>query len=129
MAKLSFKAELENSSNNKIFVSLELYEFIEDGMNIIYCPALDLSSYGRNEDEAKKGFQETFEIYINYCMSKKTLVKDLQRHGWNVKSAKQKKMKAPSTKDLLNSNDTLQDIIYNKDYVKMSEKVAFPALA
>lgn len=129
MAKLSFEAELHNGEGGKIKAGLELYVFAEGDMYIIYCPALDLSAYGRTEEEAKKEFTATFEIYINYGMNKKTLVKDLQKNGWKVRSAKQKKMKAPSTKEMINTNSTLRDIIYNRDYKKVSECVEFPELA
>lgn len=129
MAKLSFEAELQNGEGGKIKAGLELYVFAEESMFIIYCPALDLSAYGKTEEEAKKEFAIVFEMYINYSMNKKTLVKDLQNHGWKVKSSRQKKMKAPTTKEMLNFNSTLRDIIYNKDYKKVSECVEFPQLA
>lgn len=128
MAKISLKAELSNGNGGKINAGLELYIFTEDNMYILYCPALDLSSYGRTEQEAKDEFLQSFQIYINYCMSKNTLAKDLQKHGWKVRSSRQKRMKSPSTKEMIDKNATLRDIIYNKEYKKVSECIKLPEL-
>lgn len=126
MAKLSFNAELSSPQGDRMKVSLQLYEFVEDGLNIVYCPALDLSAYGESEDEAQKGFQETFRQYINYCTSKNTLKKDLQKHGWNVKSSRQKRMTSPSFDEMLSKNKTLVDILKNKEYKKINQSVEIP---
>jgi predicted RNase H-like HicB family nuclease len=83
MAKGIFRAEL-SSKAHKLTVSLELYKFREDNAYIMYCPALDLSTSGNSEEEAEKSFSETFQIYINYCLQKRTLVEDLQKNGWDV---------------------------------------------
>lgn len=129
MAKTSFQAEYDSVKGTKLVVQLEMYEFIEDGLNIIYCPALDMSAYGRNEEEARVGFMESFTSYLNYCTSKNTLVKDLQRHGWDIKSAKQKKIHAPSSQVMIDSNETLRDIIFNKEYKKINQPVNIPTFA
>lgn len=129
MSKMSFNAEYRNDKGSSMKVYLELYKFKEDKAHIIYCPSLDLSAYGQTDEEARKGFSDVFGAYINYCMSKKTLVDDLKKYGWSVKSMSQKKMKAPSSKDLLPTNKTLQDIIYNREYEKVGECVEIPSLA
>ncbi|MDO9634217.1 MAG: hypothetical protein Q7J05_04130 [Paludibacter sp.] len=125
MAKGVFHAEL-NSSTHKLSVKLELYKFKEDNAFIMYCPALDLSTSGKSEEEAEQSFSETFQIYINYCIHKRTLVEDLQKNGWDVRSMKQRKMKAPDTKKLLSINETLREIVYNRNYEKTSRSVEIP---
>lgn len=62
--------------------------FQEDGAYIVYCPALDLSAYGQNEEEARKAFEQTFEMHFTYCINKKFLYEDLKKHGWTIKSKK-----------------------------------------
>ena len=74
----------------------------------------------------KRLYNEPF--YINYCINKRTLVEDLQKNGWDVRSMKQRKMKAPDTKKLLRINETLQDIVFNRDYEKTSRSVEIPQL-
>ena len=127
MAKGVFHAEL-SSNTHQLNVQLELYKFKEDNYYIMYCPALDLSTSGKSEAEAEESFSETFQIYINYCINKRTLVEDLQKNGWDVRSMKQRKMKAPDTKKLLRINETLQDIVFNRDYEKTSRSVEIPQL-
>jgi len=128
MDKLSFNAEMSNK-DKRIQVQLELYKFIEGNMYIIYCPSLDLSSYGYTEEKAKESFSETFKIYINYGINKNTLAEDMRKYGWNVKSMRQRRIKAPSTRELLGSNETLQDIVFNKNYEKISQSVEIPQFA
>ena len=128
MAKGVFSAQM-NSAKHNLDVKLELYKFKEDNAFILYCPALDLSAYGMTEDEAEFSFSERFRIYINYCMNKNTLVDDLKKNGWSVKSLKQRKMKAPNTQQMLDFNETLRDIIFNKNYEKTSKSLEIPELA
>lgn len=128
MSKLSFKAEL-NISKGKLNAGLELYKFTESDMVIIYCPALDLSAYGVNDKAAEKSFAETFRIHMTYCINKNTLVEDLKKHGWKIKSLRQKRIKAPTTEEMLKRNSTLKDIIYKKNYQKTVQEVEIAAPA
>lgn len=107
---------------------LEMYMFQEDGAYIVYCPALDLSAYGDNEDDAKRAFEKTFEMHFAYCINKKTLYDDLKQHGWTIRSKKQRKIKAPSFDKMLQTNDAFRDIARNKDYTKYSQNISIPEL-
>lgn len=80
MADLAFRGEL-TLNGKTVSAGLELYKFKEEGMTIIYCPALDLSAYGEDERSAKKSFSETFRLYVTYCLNKNTLIEDLKKHG------------------------------------------------
>lgn len=124
---LVFTGKIETGKST-VWAKLEMYMFKEDGAYIVYCPALDLSAYGDDEDEARKAFEQTFEMHITYCINKKTLYEDLKNHGWTIKSKKQKKIKAPSFDKMLQTNDAFRDIARNKDYVKYSEEVGIPEL-
>ena len=127
MSKFSFSAELINS-NKALKAGLEIYKFKEDDMYIIYCPSLDLSACGRTDEEAESEFGEVFRIHITYCLNKNTLADDLRSHGWRFKSLNQKNIKAPTVEEMLQKNELLRDIIYNKDYVKKSEHVEIPQM-
>lgn len=127
MDNLMFTGQF-TTSNSTIHAKLEMYMFQEDGAFVVYCPALDLSAYGDNEEEAKKEFEKTFEIHFEYCINKKTLYEDLKLHGWTIKSKKQKKIKAPSFDKMLQTNDAFRDIARNKDYTKYSKEIRIPEL-
>ena len=101
--------------NSRVTASLEVYFFVEDGMRIAYCPSLNLSAYGQTLEEAKSEFSKILKEHLEYCISKKTLAADLEKHGWTVR---QKEYIAPLTTDMLRSNATLRDIINNRSYKK-----------
>lgn len=121
MDKLSFKADLK-TKKGKMTANLQLFMFKENDMFIVYCPAIDLSAYGRSGKEAESEFSEVFRIHMSYCLSKGTLEDDLKAHGWSIE-CKQEKILAPKIEELLPVNETLRDIIYNKDFVKKSKPV------
>ncbi|MCF8449253.1 MAG: hypothetical protein K9G49_05215 [Taibaiella sp.] len=50
-----------------------------------YCPALELSSYGRTEKEATASFNEALEIFLDYCAENGTLEQNLVACGWNLR--------------------------------------------
>ncbi|MEX8548002.1 MAG: hypothetical protein V5804_10420 [Mucilaginibacter sp.] len=55
---------IETDNNSTFEVPLEV-QLIKDGNYIVsYCPALELSSYGDNEDDAKEGFEEALGIFF-----------------------------------------------------------------
>jgi predicted RNase H-like HicB family nuclease len=86
---LRFNAVLTESNGSGIHTQLALYKFKEGNDCIVYCPALDLSAFGDTYEDAKKSFEEIFSMHIEYCIQKNTLVKDLQNHGWVIKSKNQ----------------------------------------
>ena len=61
------------SASNIVKVRLPLIMFSEDDTQIIYCPALDLSGYGKTEPEARESFEITFDQFLQYTINKKTL--------------------------------------------------------
>ena len=50
-----------------------------------YCPALDLSSYGKTEKEAIKSFDEALDIFLEYCRENGTLEQNLVACGWKLR--------------------------------------------
>lgn len=123
----SFKAEY-NTENSTLNFLLSVYIFTENNIYIAYCPALDISGYGEKEEDAKKSFGEVMRQYIEYCVHKNTLVKDLQKHGWKVRSVKQKKFKAPDIAYMMKKNLDFKEILDNKEYSRYMENVSIPSL-
>ena len=61
---------------------------IEEGESIVaYCPALELSSYGKTEEEAKEYFKDALDLFIKDTVEMGTLEKNLLKFGWILKSS------------------------------------------
>ena len=65
---LSFKLSLVVSKHGKRFVA--------------YSPALDISTSGKTEKEAKKRFSETVQIFLEEIFEAKTANEVLSELGW-----------------------------------------------
>jgi hypothetical protein len=69
-------------------VGLSLIEFNENDVTIVYSPALNLSGYGYNSDEAKNSFNIALHEFFQYTNNKKTFDKVLIELGWTIKGSK-----------------------------------------
>ena len=80
------KANAIKKIQNSLIVGL-VVEIIEENNSIIaYCPALELSSYGKDLEIAKKRFEKEVEIFFIETARKGTLEKYLLKLGWTLKS-------------------------------------------
>jgi len=127
MAKKMIFDALMSTEKGGLTVHLSLYSFIEDKVTIIYCPALDISGYGLDEEEARKSFETIFSETIDYMMKKNTFHDDLKAHGWHIRGKKSNDLKAPSFADLYKKNEDFKNIIDNKEYHKFDKNVVIPA--
>jgi len=125
MSHINFTGELDHK-NKSVKVSLNMYLFKEGDSYIVYCPALDLSAYGNSEEHAKKSFEDVFEITIRYMLNKNTVKDDLIKHGWKIKSLKQKKINAPSFEQMMKTNESFAEILKNKEYKTYKESLGIP---
>ncbi|OFY63063.1 MAG: hypothetical protein A2V64_09480 [Bacteroidetes bacterium RBG_13_43_22] len=116
------------SGKNRIKCSLPLIIFEEDNNVITYCPALDLSGYGSNEEEAKKSFEVTLSEYFKYTVNKKTLAEDLKKHGWIIRKDLKKEPIPPTLENLLQSNDEFSRIFNTYDIQTRHTTINIPAL-
>ena len=124
MAKIQFKGSIKDTRNIHQF-ELSLFSFIDEGVRIIYSPALDLSGYGKTVAEAKVSFELTLEEFVSYTSNKNSLQKELKRLGWEIKK-KSKPYSAPELSSMLQKNDYLANIFETKDFKKYNETVALP---
>lgn len=112
----------------KIKANLTLIGFKEGKTFLIYSPALDLTGYGSNEEEARQSFHIMFEGFIDYATKKGTLKNELNRLGWQIKGgAKHPKFTQPNFAELLLNNKDLYSLIDKKDYKKFNNQVEIPA--
>jgi hypothetical protein len=126
MENLNFEARFTNAA--KVDLSVDLFQFEEDGNVIIYSPAFDLSGYGKSVEEAKRSWEVTIEEFLIYTLNKSTLIKELKRLGWDVKESdvKNKSLKRPSLARLITKNDYLAQILDEKTFSKFEETISLP---
>ena len=115
-----------NDGQTNIIVNLPMISFEEDGSQILYCPALDISGYGNSEKEAFESFQIALSEFLLYTTHKNTLEKELISLGWSVKK-KHRKMIPPSMQKLLVNNDNFGRIFNNFPFRKFDQPVTLPA--
>ena len=103
MDKQHFKAQV-NIGGVLVNTSLEIVFFRESPYYIAYCPALDISAAGKTQKQVKEEFAQVFAEYAEDCIKRWVL----QEGAYT----------APTMTQMLIGNDTLRDIIDNKDYRK-----------
>ena len=89
MENIGFKGSVATPIGH-LAVQLQILSFEEDGVTIMYAPALDLSGSGYDSNQAKASFWETVSEFFIYTVQKKTLAKELKRMGWKVKGGEEK---------------------------------------
>lgn len=76
-------------------------QLIKDGNYIVsYCPALELSSFGKDEEEAKKAFEEALVIFFDDLHKRGTLERVLLNLGWRLRKLPVASFDPPETKYL-----------------------------
>ena len=114
------------SDREEIKVNLPIIIFEEDNAIIMYCPALDVQGYGKDEVEAMESFKVTLSEFFLYTMRKKTLFDELKRMGWIIRKSRVKPMSPPPMTQLLENNDNFSRIFNNYSFRKVNEPIAMP---
>lgn len=126
------KAKFEGAwadKKNTYIMSLPVIIFKDGESEIVYCPALDLSGYGKNENEAKESFKVSVNEFFKYSTNKNTLRLELKRLGWELKKSKKKPMLPPPMSKLLEENDNFSNIFNNYPFRKIDQQIEMPALS
>ena len=113
--------------NKKVTVKLALLLFEDGGVNIAYCPAVNVYGYGNTSTEASKSFEVCLEEFFTYTLHKKTLVKELENLGWRIK--KEHKFYPPEFSSLLDKNKTLHKILNTRNFTKIDQDFTIPAFS
>jgi len=111
----------------EIGVDIELVQFEEDGIFYVLSPALDLTGYGKDENEAQTSFSIVLKEFIEYAVIKHTLLKELKRLGWHIKGKEFKVIKAPSLPTLIPKNPELAALFTSKRVTTVPRKIMIPA--
>jgi predicted RNase H-like HicB family nuclease len=69
---------------NTVCVELQFLIGKEGDYYVSYCPALDLSSFGDTEEESKKAFLESLDLFLDETIRRGTLEKCLLKLGWRL---------------------------------------------
>ena len=67
---------------SQISVNIPVMFFEENHKVIAFTPVLDLSTTGKNMEDAAKNFEEALAIFIEECDSHGTLEDCLRSYGW-----------------------------------------------
>ncbi len=71
-------------TKNSISLQLDVLFIKEDNYIVAYCPALEISSYGKTQTEAKAAFETEIKIFIDESSKNGTLEKYLLKQGWTL---------------------------------------------
>jgi hypothetical protein len=89
---------IRTDGNSVVNVSVEV-ELSKQGDYIVsYCPALELSSFGLTEDEAKEGFEGALHTFLQDTSEKGTLERVLLNLGWSLKKVPTVRYRPPANK-------------------------------
>jgi hypothetical protein len=126
MAKAAEVSGNWKSGRDSINMKLPVILFKEDGSHFVYCPALDVSGYGKNVEEAQESFKISLGEFFHYTLNKKTFISELSRMGWIIRKSKRKPMHPPEMTELLNNNDNFSRIFNNFPFQKIDQNISFP---
>lgn len=85
-----------SKNKSSINVNIQVVLFQQDGIWVAYCPALELSSYGDNEKDAKQAFEQTMNIFLSETHRKGTLERYLLKLGWQLQQIPKPIYKQPN---------------------------------
>lgn len=128
MDEMQLNNRWQDGSRKVTLTSVPVFFFMEGDNHIAFIPSLELSGYGKTLHEAQESLNVVLNEFWRYTLNKNTLLVELKRLGWKVKS-KTKPITAPKISDLINSNDDLKDIVDNKEYSTTNMQMQMPAFA
>lgn len=72
----------KTNNSEHLTVELNINLLKEDGVFVVYCPDLELSSHGDTVEEAKKNFTQVMDIFFEDVIARGTLDQVLEDCGW-----------------------------------------------
>lgn len=117
------------NSEAKLNAKIVLVSFKEDDNFIVYSPHLEVSGYGKTQQEAMDSFNHCLGVFFDYTVNKKTLHEELISLGWQLKKGtikKPLKINAPSMSELLKHNTALEDLLNKQNISTIQKEVAIP---
>jgi hypothetical protein len=118
----------KNAEGN-VKANIVLFSFTEADNFIVYSPHLEVTGYGKSEDEAMNSFNHCLGVFLDYTVNKKTLHKELATLGWVLvkgTSKKPRKINAPTVTDLLKNNASLEQLLNKQNIRTLQKEVSIP---
>lgn len=125
MAKIIVQGEFPDHG---VSVKLSLFTFIEDNVNVVYSPALDLYGYGNDEHEARHSFEVSLKEYVRFTSNKKSVVADLKKYGWKI-DKRHKTLNSPDVLTMLETNESFRNMVNERPFKKYDLNVQIPVFA
>ena len=110
-----------------ISVCLDIISYDEQGCRVNYCPALELSGYGRTKAAAEKSFMLTLHEFLDYALEHGTLAAEMTELGWTIGASGA--VVPPSMKEMYTSRTELQDLISERSFTKRRSNILLPAFS
>ena len=104
---------------NKTELRLAVMLVKEGDYIVAYCPALELSTHGENEQEAKEFFEDAVNEFLKDTMESGTLERCLLEYGWSLKKGE---YEPPRIEEKI-------DFSQYHDYKIISERITLPEYA
>ena len=108
---------------NAVKVEVEIALLKEENTHVAYCPALEISAYGDNPDEAIYSFRVNLKIFLEDALKKGTLERTLLSLGWRLQQKPKAKYNPPKV-----SHSDLWKRIGSKPNRFRTERIAIPFL-
>jgi hypothetical protein len=99
-----------------IKLQLDVLFIQEDKYIVAYCPALEISGYGKSQSEAKAAFEIEIKIFIDETSKNGNLEKYLLKQGWTLQQIPELAYQSPR----------FPLSITNKAQSVISHNIAFP---
>jgi hypothetical protein len=115
-----------NGKSAQIEMRLPVIVFQERDCFIAYIPVLDLSGYGKTEEEAKYSLGVVLEDYLDYSVKNHTLHQDLIKHGFKL-NREHASIEPPEPAELFKGNSVLNKLVKSKPFNKTDLSVQIPA--
>jgi predicted RNase H-like HicB family nuclease len=110
-----------HKTKKSILVNVDIVIVKDGDYFIAYCPALQVSSYSHNEKEARSGFDEALQIFVEETEKKGSFEKVLLKMGWSLRQ-----VPAPSYVPPKRKRSSLSKFKYGKPAIKFKESIALP---
>ncbi len=104
---------------NTITVEVQAELVKEGNYFVVYCPALELTSYGTSEELAKERFSTELKIFFEETAKKGTLEKLLLQLGWSLRKKPKPKYQPPE-------NIEIPHYLLEKTIGPFTERIAIP---
>jgi hypothetical protein len=106
----------------QIEINIPIVVFKEETVWYAHCPALDITGYGENEDEAVASFGVMLRETVEYMINHGTLDRELRRLGWKKTHGRPT---PPPMEKLLRDNEELRRMMSLQHSLTYSSVPAF----